>query len=392
MSSEGNKRIVLTGGGTGGHITPLLAVAQELKKLDPQCHIIYIGERNGKYAEMLKGNTDIDEAHSIFAGKFRRYYHETWFARLMSVRANILNLRDFGYFIVGTLQSLILIKRLRPDTILLKGGFVGVPVGLAAAFWRKPFITHDSDTVPGLANRLVSRWAKYHATGMSPEFYNYPAQSMRYVGVLVGEDYQQVTPKLQAEYKQKLSLPEQSLVLLVTGGSGGAGNINKAVREILPKLLETYANLWVIHQVGIGKSGVYDGFTNERVRVFELLKPMYLYTGASDVVISRAGANTMAELGVQGKACVVVPNPILTGGHQVKNSDYLASKNAAIIVDENSLIKDVNLLQDAVSTLINDKSLRQQFGSRLQSLAKPDAAQKLAELLLNQDKSSDVQA
>lgn len=386
------KRIILTGGGTGGHITPLLAVAHELKKIDPDCYIIYIGERNGKYASMLTGNTEINEVHSIFAGKFRRYHRESWLRRALAVRTNLLNLRDFIYFVLGTIQSMVLIRRLKPDSVLLKGGFVGVPVGLASAFWRKKIITHDSDTMPGLANRLVSRWAKFHATGMPPEYYNYPAKSMRYVGVLVGSDYQAVTPEQQIKFKEELGLSSDNRVVLVTGGSGGSANINKAVRAILPKLFEAYPDLYLIHQVGIGKGGIYEGYSHDRLQVYELLKPMYKYTGASDAVITRAGANTMAELGIQGKACVVIPNPLLTGGHQLKNGEFLASKEAALIIDEKNMKQDANVLFEAVCKLLDDDELRRKFGSNLQVLAVPDAAHKLAGLLLDQDFADDIPA
>jgi UDP-N-acetylglucosamine--N-acetylmuramyl-(pentapeptide) pyrophosphoryl-undecaprenol N-acetylglucosamine transferase len=160
------KIVLLSGGGTGGHITPILAVAHQLKQQDPTVKTVYVGEHGGKFASLLDGNTDIDEIKTIFAGKLRRYHGDSWFKRLFDVRANLLNLRDLFLFGVGLLQSLWLVKKINPDVVFLKGGFVGVPVGLSAALWHKPFVTHDSDALPGLANRIVSRWAKYHATGM----------------------------------------------------------------------------------------------------------------------------------------------------------------------------------------------------------------------------------
>lgn len=380
-----SRRIVLTGGGTGGHITPLLAVAHELKRQDPDCRVIYIGERNGKYASLTAGNKDIDEVHSIFAGKFRRYHGESFMMRLFAVKTNLLNLRDFFYFGIGSLQALILVRSLRPDMILLKGGFVGVPVGLAAAFWRKPFVTHDSDTMPGLANRLVSRWARFHATGMPPEYYGYPKDAMRYVGVLVGPQYSHVDHAQQKAFKTELGLPIESKVILVTGGSGGAAAINWAVRSIMPKLLAHNKNIHVIHQVGIGKGGIYDGYSHERLKIYELLNPMHLYSGASDMVITRAGANTMAELGVQAKACIVIPNPLLTGGHQTKNAAVWQEQNAAVIINEAELKHDTDKLLQAIVTLMDDKHKRHELAQNLQHMTVKDASSKLAALLLNPD-------
>ena len=384
------KRIILTGGGTGGHITPLLAVAAKLKEQDPNCYIIYIGERNGKYAVMTAGNVHIDKTRTIFAGKFRRYHGESWIRRLFAIRTNLLNLRDSIFFLIGTLQSLVLIKRLRPDIILLKGGFVGVPVGLSAAFWHKPFITHDSDILPGLANRLVGRWARLHATGMPPEYYQYPTANIRYVGVLVEEHYQSVSQERQIEYRDAIGVPIDSLVLLLTGGSGGAGTINTAFRKILPELLEKYPNLYVVHQVGIGKGSIYDDFSHGRLQVHELLKPMYKYTGASDLVITRAGANTMAELGVQGRASIVVPNPLLTGGHQLKNAEIWRGQAAARIVDEQQLKQGSRIFIDTICELLENPAQRQSLGANLQKLTVTDAADKLAKLLLGSGSATDV--
>lgn len=385
------RRFVLTGGGTGGHITPLLAVAHQLKRKDPTCHIIYIGERKGKYASLTAKNKDIDEIHSIFAGKFRRYHGESWLRRLLAVRTNLLNLRDLIYFGIGTVQSFFLVRKLKPDMILLKGGFVGVPVGLAAAFWKLRFITHDSDALPGLANRIVSRWALLHATGMPPEYYRYPRESMRYVGVLVGPQYVPVTDSAQEEYKRELGLPESAQVLTVTGGSGGAAAINKAVRAIVAGLLDANPDLFIFHQVGLGKGGIYDDYEHDRLRVVELLNPMYTYTGASDVVVTRAGANTMAELGVQGRACIVVPNPLLTGGHQLKNAELWRAEKAAVIIEENVIRNDPDVLREHVQELLDDPKVREQLGGQLSRLTVKDAAAALADLMLESD-FTDAQA
>jgi UDP-N-acetylglucosamine--N-acetylmuramyl-(pentapeptide) pyrophosphoryl-undecaprenol N-acetylglucosamine transferase len=373
---------LLSGGGTGGHITPILAVAHQLKQQDPTVKTVYIGEYSGKFAALLEGNTDIDEIKTIFAGKLRRYHGDTWFKRLLDVRANLLNVRDLFLFGIGFLQSLWLVKSINPEVVFLKGGFVGVPVGLSAALWRKPFITHDSDALPGLANRIVSRWAKYHATGMPVEFYTYPPQSTVHVGVLVGGAYVPVTDELQREYRQQIGIPADAEVLLVTGGSLGATIVNQAIRGIVPSLLEQDPKLYIVHQVGKGKQGTYADFTHERLTVLEFLQPMYVYTGASDVVVSRAGANTIAELGVQGKAVVLVPNPILTGGHQTKNADHLSEKGAVQVVPEIELGKNAAALQAAITDLLADVSKRKALGNTLQSITIPDAASKLAKLLL----------
>lgn len=377
------KTILLSGGGTGGHITPILAVAHELKQQDPTVRIVYVGEYGGKFGQLLEGNTDIDEFKTVFAGKFRRYHGESWFKRLLDVRTNLLNLRDLFLFGVGFMQSIWIVGRLRPDVTFLKGGFVGVPVGLGAVLWRRPFVTHDSDALPGLANRIVSRWAKYHATGMPAEFYKYPKEYTVHVGVLVGSSYVPVDGAMQKEYRKQLELPEDAEIVLVTGGSLGASAINQAISIIAPHMLEQDPNLYIVHQVGKGKQGVYGTYSHDRLRVLEFLQPMYMYTGASDVVVSRAGANTIAELGVQGRAVILVPNPILTGGHQTKNADHLLSKNAVEVVPEIELGSNAAVLESAITNLLTDSAKRTALGQTLQSITIPDAAHKLAKLLLD---------
>lgn len=382
--------ILLSGGGTGGHITPILAVARELKRLDPTVRLIYIGERKGKFAFILRDNTDIDEVYSIFAGKFRRYHNESWLIRIFDIKTTLLNVRDLFYFIFGLVQSVYLLGKIRPDIIFLKGGFVGVPVGLAAAFRRLRFITHDSDVLPGLANRLVSRWARIHAVGMPVEFYNYPKKSIKFVGVLVGENHKPVTKDMQLQYRKQLGLPLSDTILLVTGGSLGALRLNQAFSNIQARLLSDYPDLFIIHQVGKGNkiSNELPRELSKRLMAAEFLEGMYRYSGAADLIVTRAGATNLAEFGVQGKACIIVPNPLLTGGHQLKNAEYLIRHDAVVSIPETSYKTDDLALEKAIRELLNDKDRRQAIAKELQAITPNNAAHYLAQTILDQAKKT----
>lgn len=377
-----SRTIVLTGGGTGGHITPILAVAHELKRQDPSVRTVYIGERGGKFQELTATHESIDETYTIWAGKFRRYNGESGAKRLFDVRTNVLNIRDLFYFGIGTVQSWFLLGKIKPDILFLKGGFVGVPVGLAAVLRRRPFITHDSDALPGLANRIVGRWARTHAVALPPATYAYPQAKTVQVGVLVEPLFTYVTPEKQIQLKQEVGLQDTDLMILVTGGSTGAANINEAILQISPQLLDDFPSLHIVHQTGKGKAGIYGTYQHARLSVLEFMRPMYTYTGAADIVVSRASGNTVAELGVQGKAVIVVPNPLLTGGHQIKNAQALADLDAAIIVPETAEATDVKALDTAMRELIQDVDKRQQLADRLHENTLTDAAEKLAALLL----------
>lgn len=373
--------IVLTGGGTGGHITPILALAHELKKIEPSYRTVYVGERGAKFAQLTKNHPAIDGSATVFSGKYRRYYGESWLKRLLDVRTNLLNLRDAIFVLIGVIQAWLLLGKIKPSLVFLKGGYVGVPVGIAAALRNIPIVTHDSDSLPGLANRLISRWAVLHATAMPAETYAYPPERTKQVGVLVEHNYQPVTDQLQATYRQTLKLPEDAEVILATGGSSGAEAINKAMKSIAIELLNGHKSLHIIHQVGKGRLSDFDNVQHDRLHLLEFLTPMHAYMGASDIVVTRASANTLAEIGVQGKAAIVIPSPYLADGHQLRNAEFLAAQKAAIVVLESELPAK---LLDSINLLLGSAGGRSSLAQKLQRLSPSGAARKLAKLLIEQ--------
>lgn len=383
MSSGHPKTYVVTGGGTGGHITPILAVAHALKEQDETCRVIYIGEKGGRFTDLTAGHEAIDAVHTIWAGKLRRFHGRSLWDHLSDVRLVLSNIRDVFLLVLGCMQSLILVARLRPDAIFLKGGFVGVPVGIAGAVWRKPMVTHDSDAIPGLANRIVSRFAHMHAVAMSPDLYPYPSSKTVQVGVLVEPGFQPVDRKQQLLFMEQIAIPKSATVLLVTGSSSGAQRINEAVKQIIDQLLHDYPDLHVIHQTGRGFGQFYEPYAHARLHVLEFMRPMYAYTGAADIVVARASANTLAELGTQRKPVIAVPNPFLTAGHQLKNARILEEQGAVVSVTETIDGTNAADLDVAIRTLLNNPSERQRLANNLSQLTKTGAAQRLATLLRN---------
>lgn len=375
-------RIVLTGGGSGGHITPLLAVADEIRQIRPDTHVISIGDRGSAFGHLTDSHGAIDETRTIFAGKFRRYHGESLLTRLLDAKTNLLNLRDILFILLGSVQAVFLLRHLKPDVVFLKGGFVGVPVGLAAALWRIPIVTHDSDALPGLANRIVSRWATIHATGLPKEYYKYNQDKVRQVGVLVGKQYAFISEEEQGRLRKEIGVPGSGKVLFVTGGSLGSQRINAVMSQIVQKLFETDDDLYIIHQVGKGNGNAHGSFTHPRLQVLEFLDGMYRYSGAADVIVTRAGANTLAEFGVQGKACIVIPSPFLAGGHQLKNAEYLQNAEAALVLDETSLTANPDLLTEAINALLEDTEKANSLAQNLHQITRDDAALHLAHLLI----------
>lgn len=343
-----------------------------------------MGEKGGKFADLTDANRLFDEVYAVHAGKYRRYHGERLLERLLDVKTLLLNLRDFWLFVGGTVEAWRLLGKVKPDVVFLKGGFVGVPVGLAAAMRGLPIVTHDSDALPGLANRLISHWARIHAVALPESNYAYPVEKMRHVGVLVEAAYQPVTLKQQLEFKKMVGIPTNQTVLLVTGGSLGATPINEAMVKSIKHLLDAFPGLYVVHQVGRGKTGVYNGYTHERLKILEFLKPMHAFMGAADLVVARASANTVAEIGVQGKPMIVVPGFHLAGGHQLKNAEALVKQGSALVVQEDKLYNSQHGLLATISQLLNDKDLRKKIARNLQSNTRTDAAPLLADLLIEQ--------
>jgi UDP-N-acetylglucosamine--N-acetylmuramyl-(pentapeptide) pyrophosphoryl-undecaprenol N-acetylglucosamine transferase len=377
--------ILLTGGGSGGHITPLLAVARELKSLKPDLTIAAVCERNGAFAHLYEAESAIDTVYQLSAGKFRRYSNQSVVDKLLDVKTAAQNFRDLGRTLRGYTQAKKLLKELKPDAILIKGGFISVPVGKAAAALGIPYITHDSDSIPGLANRLIASGATYHATGMPVELYSYPAEKTVYTGIPLSAAFERVTPAIRTKYREEMGLKDCEHVITVVGGSQGAHQLNQDVISIIGRLMNEHPKLGIAHLTGSaheeGVKRAYDAqlLTGERsqIVVTGFTDRLHEYSGAADIVIARAGATNTAEFSLQGLAVIMVPGQ-LSGGHQDKNAHYYQAQGAVMVAKHG----DATGLYQAIKTLLSDDSLRTQLGEKLHTFAKPHAAKELAKLTL----------
>lgn len=324
-----------------------------------------------------------DELHYISAGKLRRYHGESAFVRLFDIKTNVLNIRDSFKLLAGLVQSYFLLRRLKPASVLLKGGFVCVPVAVAANAHKVPYVTHDSDALPGLSNRIAARWARYHATAMPAKYYSYPEQSIRVVGVPTDDRFRSYSAAEQKILKGKYGIAEDASVLLITGGSNGARRLNEACIAMMPQLLADIPKLHVLHQVGAGnddQTKVLPEALQKRVTFFDFSPELFHMSAIADVVIARAGASAIADFAAQGTACVIVPNPYLTGGHQLKNARVYADAHAAVIVQEADMSDN---LYQSVKELLQNHEMQAELSKNLHDLT-PDtnAATALANLVL----------
>lgn len=382
------RTVVMTGGGTAGHITPLLAVAKEVLKNDPSISIVYIGQRGDKNEGLIVNSGLPITIKRIFAGKYRRYPTQNLFQRIFYVKRHLLNLRDVLYTTLGFLQSLSLIIKIKPSVVFMKGGFVGVPVGLAAGLTGKKIVTHDSDALPGLANRLVSNFATIHAVANDSE-YPYPKSKTRVVGIPVREEYYRYA-KADGKFlsRKELGFSKDAKIIFIGGSTQGAKYIDDCIEKIVPSLLDKNLDLHIIQVFGrLNVSSMNSRYTDlkasnkERLHLHEFLHDNYRYMAAADILVGRAGATFIAEAGILSSACVIIPAPQLTGGHQVENAKLLESRKAAIVIEEKDLTPEK--LELKLNELIKSKEKRAELGEALKVIQRPDAANKIADILVS---------
>lgn len=363
-----------------------MSLARELKSQSPYSRIIYIGHKGDKFDTFEQSARDFDFTVFINAGKFRRYNGLKLAKGIFHPTTLALNIRDALRLPGSIISSVKILKKFHPDVVFSKGGYVALPVGIAAKLLKIPIVTHDSDVVPGLANRIIGRWAKVHATGMPAKNYPYPKSSTHYVGVPIDPRIKKVTPKLQKNIKSQLKMSPGSNVLLVSGGSSGSTQLNELILTIAGELLDTNLSLSIFHITGEQhEQSVKERYKNlpahylKRVIVMGYSHEFFALAAAADLVITRAGATTIAELAAAGKACIIVPSIYLAAGHQTKNAEALAAIDAAAIAPENVQPDELLVL---INGLLNNDSRRFELARNLYATAKLSASRDLAGLIL----------
>lgn len=325
------KRIVLTGGGTAGHVTPNIALLPRLKELGYDIH--YIGSYEGMEKKLIQ-DCDIPY-YGISSGKLRRYF-------------DVKNFSDPFKVLKGYGQARKLLKKLKPDVVFSKGGFVSVPVVFAAKHCHIPAIIHESDITPGLANKLAIPNA-YKVCCNFPETLKYlPADKAILTGSPIRSELLSGNRRYALDY---CHLTEGKPVILVVGGSSGSQFINEIVRGILPELLKTYQ---VIHLCGKGNldkslhgTAGYAQFEYANQELSDMF-------ALADIVISRAGANSICELLALHKPNILIPlSANASRGDQILNARSFEQQGFSMVIEEENLSNVV--LLDAVQKLYENR-------------------------------------
>jgi len=342
-------RILLTGGGSGGHIIPNLAVASAIKGKKPNAEFLYICSRSKLDKDLLK-KSDIP-FRPIFTGKWRRYF--AW-----------QNFVDPFFVALGFFQSFFILIRFWPHVVFSKGGFVGLPVVLAAFILRRKIILHESDSRMGIANRISSKLANHVCVA----FPNLLKKNKKYR--MTGNPIRPEIATGSATEGFKLTGFKKSLpVLLVWGGSQGAFQINQMIEEEFKELTREFQ---IVHITGKGKSIKKRSLHYVHFEYLdENLKHIYAIT---DLVIGRAGANSLYEIAYLKKPNIIIP---LKNADQIKNADYFSRNGASIIhTKENSLF-------EVTHDLWQNKALQNQMRKSLGKIVEKNANEEIAKLILN---------
>ncbi len=351
----------------------------------------------GEEREKRKRKGQYIRVRRIMAGKFHRYSgwkFSDYFTYFDVTLKDLIFGNIFGFFgfFGGLITSFfrLLIPKYRPNVIFLKGGYVCLPVGIIAKLFRIPYVIHESDTVAGLANRILMKKATKVAFGM-PISESMSAAHPNYIwtGIPVAPEFHPVGPTRQMALKKAFSFNADKPLVVITGGSQGAKNLNEVTRIILPELLK-FTSVGLVagrkHYEDMIDLKQYENWDKASLesnfRMWEFNTTMDELMGAADVVVSRAGATTIAEMAALKKATVLVPFERLPGGHQVKNAERLASSGAVAVVNDYEMVKNPSALLDEIRRLIKNPRLRADMADKLGEETRSDAAKRLADIIL----------
>jgi len=367
-------KILLTGGGSGGHFYPIIAVAQEINKQIKErkllnAELFYMAPTPYNPSLLFENGITFKQ---VSAGKVRRYF-------------SLLNFFDFFKTLFGVISATFKVFSIYPDVVFGKGGYVSFPPLFAARLLKIPIVIHESDTVPGRVNKWAGKFATKIAISYPETAEFFPKEKVAFTGNPIREEL--VMP-LTSGAHEFLQLEKNIPVILILGGSQGSQIINETIIDALPKLVEKYQ---VIHQTGknnfeqvVETANVVLGNSSykERYRPFDYLNvlSMRMAAGAASVVISRAGSSIF-EIAAWGVPSIIIPIADSNGDHQRKNAFAYARAGACKVVEESNLSDSIVIAE--CDRLIDNQSEREVMSASAKAFFKKDAGEKIAREIIN---------
>lgn len=352
-------RILISGGGTGGHIYPAIAIANELKSRFPQCEILFVGASDKM--EMQK----VPQAGYKIEG--------LWISGIQ--RSLSLENLKFPFKLISSLiKSRKIVKKFKPDVAIGTGGFASGAVVKVAAQMGIPTVIQEQNSYPGITNKLLSKNAKAICVAYDGLEKFFPKEKIVLTGNPVRQDLLSVADNRQDAVKH-FNLDPNKKTLLVLGGSLGARRINQLIEKEMDFI--TSQNVQIIWQCGKFYFEEYKKYNKkEGVQVLSFIDRMDLVYAAADMIISRAGASSVSELAIVGKPTIFIPSPNVAEDHQTKNAKAIADKNGAILIKESEL----NIrFKDVFSEIVQNEELQNELSQNIKALAKPNATKDIVD-------------
>jgi UDP-N-acetylglucosamine--N-acetylmuramyl-(pentapeptide) pyrophosphoryl-undecaprenol N-acetylglucosamine transferase len=353
-------RVLIAGGGTGGHVIPALAIARELRDAHA-AEVKFVGTARGLETRLVpEAGFPLELIH---VGQLKN----------VSLLTRARTLTDLPR---GILRCIFLLRAYKPHVVVGVGGYASGPAMLAAVLLRIPTLAFEPNAVPGLANRLIGRYVTAAAVNFDATRRYFPKADARVTGIPVRPDFFALAPTLPNSVKR---------CLLVFGGSQGARILNEAMPQILFPLLRDVPGLTVLHQSGprteaaTRQAYLDTGADESRWQVSAYLDDMPARFAAADLILCRSGASTMAELAAAGKPSLLVPFAAATDDHQRKNAEVFVAANAAAMLLESEL--HAQRLLDTLKSLLLDPRALTAMGSHARTLAHPDAVQTIVQMI-----------
>ena len=373
-------KVLVSGGGTAGHINPALAIADKIKSEDPSAVIEYVGTPDSMESRLVP-----NAGYGFHAVKVRGFKR----------KVSLDNLDAAVKAVTSVMQAKKIIREFRPDVVIGTGGYVSWPVVKAASRMGIPTLIHEQNAVPGVTSKMLSKYVDCVMISFesSREYFDCNPQKLVLTGNPVSE---KMLSADKAEMRKLLGIPENAVVVLSAGGSLGAKRVNEAVYDLICRYTSQDDHLFHFHATGRGgyqeQAELYRkaGFTDidsetlkkENVTVKKYIYNMPELLACADIVVCRAGAMTLAEIACMGKAAVIIPSPNVTNKHQYKNAKVLADGNAAVLIEEKDLTGEI--LVEKVRAFVDNPAFRAKTERNIRHFAVFGTLDRIYELICRQ--------